>query len=230
MLRPISAVWSLSEIFLCLIISVSIPGIFVFGFHLIMQIFAANIVKVCGCGGLIVSTLVVSRHILPYKEILNYSKYVPEWIPSTVQSRDLPFIFVVFEVVLGVFGLASDWPLTMLAFCVSWVYIRYCMYFSYADVRGDHSNEFSFSSLFPKLLVRGFVDQISCIVYVWAVKKLGPRIDLKSVDKLTVLYSPNDTAGLVTEMRTANYERKNQALMLLDENIASLTREEIAEV
>ena len=181
------------------------------------------------------------RHAFPLREVLNLNRRVPEWIKDylpargIIEYRHLPFLFLLCEVYLGVFvpGWFQDWPMGVLAFFSAWLYVRYCMHFPYANVRGDHSVEFSLSCLFPKL-VRPHVEKTACIVYEFVVGKSGGRLELRSANGAWLYQASEAAAGPFDE-------RKSKALQFLDENIAAiggrksesataLTREEIAEV
>jgi hypothetical protein len=110
------------------------------------------------------------------------------------------------------------------------------MHFPYANVRGDHSSEFTLSLLFPKYL-RPFVDRLAAAVYPATVAVSGGWLELRATEKVSVaiatsLYSPNDAAAAsavietlaagTAEERAKFEERRAKALRFLDDNIAAL--------
>jgi hypothetical protein len=200
--------------------------------------------QVSGCVGLVIPLVIGFRHAFPYKELVNLNKILPavlhEFLPARglIQSRHLPFLCLSTQCVLSFIFPSTfpEWPLALISYFASWFYIRYLMHFSYANLRGDHSSEFTLSLLFPKL-IRPALDRVSIVVYEVLVKVSGGRLELRPVEKVsltvpTTLYSPADAAAataaleviapVTAEDRAKFEERRAKALKFLDENIAAL--------
>jgi hypothetical protein len=115
------------------------------------------------------------------------------------------------------------------------------MSFPYANIRGDHSTEFSFSYLFPKMM-RPTVDRItSGMIYPVMVKVSKGWLAVGQADTSLAytlpmsLYSPGDTAAASAALSTltnssklaasGDVDKRSKALRFLDENIAALKTE-----
>ena len=200
--------------------------------------------QVSGCVGLVIPLVIGFRHAFPYKELLNLNKFLPsvlhDVLPARglIQSRHLPFLCLVTQATLSLIfpSVFPEWPLAVISYFASWFYIRYLMHFSYANVRGDHSSEFTLSLLFPKL-IRPAIDRASILVYEISVRLSGGRLELRQTEKVsltvsTTLYSPADAAAataaleviapVTAEDRAKFDERRAKALKFLDDNIAAL--------
>lgn len=113
------------------------------------------------------------------------------------------------------------------------------MWFSYAEAHGDHSSEFTFTSLFPRPL-RPFVGCFAEIVYSCSVAVAPGFAKLREADGslgTTIMYDPAKASGATGSAggelplaevpaagpaRAEYNARRAKALQLLDENISSL--------
>lgn len=230
-LRSLEQVWPLKELLGFLFFSVGVSGILLLFIGKIIALFFTPY-PVAGCTSLIIAILVGYRHIYPYREILNLKNLVPDsvlkYLPcgGVVQARHLPFSIISIELLLWVFwpALFPDVFLAAFTLLTSWVFIRYSMFFPYANERGDHSSDFVLSALFPKR-IRPHIDQAAAVVYA----RLGSVIELRDKVTSTGLYSPNVTALSAADPNET--QKRMAAFMVLEETIAKgLTKEEIAEV
>lgn len=189
-----------------------------------------------GCAGLVFALVIGFRHAFPYKEVVNLNKYFQQVLPARglVQSRHIPFICLLSEFALAWFFplYFTEWPLAMAAYFSSWFYIRYLMWFPYANLRGDHSSEFTLSLLFPKPL-RPPIDRVSERIYSFSCKFSRGLLKLRESDKVSLsMYSPTESAAAsaviegfgetTQEKRTKFEEQRIKALKFLDDNIAAL--------
>ncbi len=269
-MAPLESLWSAKELLLYISFSTGMSGMFFILLKLLVFIIFRNesfFIPVGGTTGYIIALLIGFRHAFPYQEIINLYKIIPspmnELLPARgiLQARHLPFLCLVMELCLAVLAPAyfQEWPLALLSFLSSWVYIRYLMHFPYANLRGDHSSEFNFALLFPKF-IRPTVDAFAGMIYAIIVRMTKGFLALRATDRTGLmsggtLYSPADTAAAVAVISSlANNsssiednspdDRRLRTLKFLDDNIASLigkrerfgsndkglTREEIDEV
>jgi hypothetical protein len=106
------------------------------------------------------------------------------------------------------------------------------MWFRYANVRGDHSVEFSFSFLFPKFM-RSYVEKITgAFLYPIMVKISGRRLALRATPDITCLYAPKDSGAAAAALASlfgdpvclgVEEDERSKALRDLDDRIAALT-------
>ena len=237
----LEALWSPREILQYLAFSCGLPGLLflVYRIGVSMILTDSSLQPVCGCAGLIITLVVGIRHAFPLKELINLNKILPSavhgFLPARglVQARHVPFLCLSTEVLLGTIFPTwfPEWPLAVLAYLSSWIYIRYLMHFPYANLRGDHSTEFNFSLLFPKWS-RHTIDRFGSIVYT-VLSKFTNVFEIRSPDKTTLnsnisLYSPADAAAATAVMEAIGTEkakfeeRRAKALRFLDDNIATL--------
>ena len=246
-LSMLEALWTAREILQYIGFSIGVAGGLValvsfLCYHLLGS--SAAVSTGGGCVAIVLTLLIGFRHAFPFKEVLNLNRVLPaavhEFLPARglIQARHLPFLCLSSELVLAVAfpSWFSDWPIGIVAYFSAWFYIRYLMHFPYANVRGDHSSEFTLSLLFPKWL-RPSIDRLSAMVYPVAVMATGGWLELRVTDKISVaiassLYSPTDAAAAssvievlaagTAEERAKFEERRAKALKFLDDNITAL--------
>lgn len=247
-MAPLESLWSVKELLLYVGFSTGISGaLFIMSKLLVFAVFRNEsfFTPVGGTTGYIIALLIGFRHAFPYQEILNLYKVIPspanELLPGrgVLQARHLPFLFLILELCLAIVAPAyfQEWPLALLSFFASWLYIRYFMHFPYANVRGDHSSEFNFALLFPKL-IRPTVDAMAAMAYRVVVMITKGLFAVRVADRMNTsstgnLYSPADTAAavaVISSLANASHldssspdDKRLRTLKLLDENIASLT-------
>ena len=242
----LEALWRPLELLRFVLFSTGVSGFFALGVVYILQIIEgqSRTPHLSGCIGLVITLVIGFRHAFPYKQVLNLNRYFPpilhELLPARglVQSRHLPFLILCSALALGWFFpfYFPDWVFALPSFFASWFFIRYLMNFPYANVRGDHSSEFNFSLLFPKVL-RPWIDRVSEVVYLFACRVTGGWVELRVTDKVSLavassMYSPSDSAAAsaviegfseTSEEHKAKFEeRRMKALQFLDANIAAL--------
>lgn len=238
----LEALWSTREIVQYIAFSCGVPGIVLLITRCISDVVLGSDARthaVSGCVGLVITLMIGVRHAFPLKELLNLNKILPKPVQGLlparglVQARHIPFLCLSTEIVLSIIfpSWFPEWPLAILAYISAWVYIRYIMHFPYANLRGDHSSEFNFSLLFPKLS-RPTIDRFGSIIYSILIQFSG-YFELRASDKSSLtanvsLYSPADAAAANAVMEAIGTEkakfeeRRAKALKFLDENIANL--------
>lgn len=260
---PLESLWNVKEWLMYIFFSMGVSGmIFILSKLLIFMLFhnESFFTPVGGTAGYVIALTIGFRHAFPYQEIVNLYKLIPaplnEFLPARgiVQARHLPFLCLLSELVMAIAVPSSfrEWPLALFSFFTSWVYIRYLMHFPYANARGDHSSEFNFALLFPKM-IRPTADWIAGHLYALAVRITRGYVALRVTDRVAsmssvTLYCPADTAAAAAAISSlannspmtgsATDDKRIRTLMFLDENIASiigknesgLTRQEINEV
>ena len=233
---PLEELWSSRELFNFISFSITISGLTVW----VLSFFACFSHNIAGAMALVIPLSVGFRHALPYQEVVNCNRYLPtllrDRLPGRgiVQARHVPFICVVGDILAAVIFPASfsEWPLAVTSFVTSWVYIRYMMWFPYTNIRGDHSNEFSFSFLFPKI-IRPYVEKLTgSVIYPIFVRLLGNRLELRATSEITSLYAPSDSVAATAAFTSLTGEpvclgvhedERSKALRDLDDRIAALT-------
>ncbi|XP_078171580.1 rhomboid protein-like protein [Carex rostrata] len=107
-----------------------------------------------GFHGVLSGFLVGVKQILPDQE-LNFLKIKAKWIPSLVASVSVAVSFFMTEAM-------SYLPAILFGMYASWTYLRYFQKRPETGLKGDPSDEFSFSSFFPEFL-RPVLDPIASI-------------------------------------------------------------------
>jgi len=77
--------------------------------------------------------------------ILRHFSYISQWLPT---------LFVLVSVAISFFleGSASYIPTIIFGIYMSWIYLRYFQRKPETGLKGDPSDDFSFSSFFPEFL------------------------------------------------------------------------------
>ncbi|KAF4670372.1 hypothetical protein FOL46_000889 [Perkinsus olseni] len=171
----------------------------------------------------------------------------------SIRAEHLPFTLLVIALIVALFCPVTspahhDVALTAGAFISGWVYIRYYMYFYFAQQRGDHSNEFRFAMLFPKVM-RPYLDRICGGLYAITTRMCGNfrlRHGRSSSEILPsdMLYGPSATAQaqarsralfsaatgqaatVATSAKREFEDRRKRALQFLDDNMGALSSRE----
>ena len=110
------------------------------------------------------ASAIAYRHCFPTRPI---APSMSDIIPTRkFQARHFPFILLCISFIgwLIAYSYFADFSLSVLSFFISWLYIRYFMFFKFAGVRGDHSPDFAFEFLLPKI-TRGFVSVLAQTIY-----------------------------------------------------------------
>ncbi|KAL6657468.1 hypothetical protein ACP70R_005248 [Stipagrostis hirtigluma subsp. patula] len=111
-----------------------------------------------GFYGVLSGLLVGIKQLLPDQELnLFVLKIKGKWIPSLVALISVVVSFFVKELV-------SYLPLLLFGIYMSWIYLRYFQKRLETGLKGDPSEEFSFSSFFPEFL-RPILDPIASIFH-----------------------------------------------------------------
>nr|CAD1840912.1 unnamed protein product [Ananas comosus var. bracteatus] len=105
-----------------------------------------------GFYGVLAGFLVGIKQIMPDQELL---KIKAKWVPSLVILFAVAISFFVAESL-------SYLPTLLSGFYMSWIYLRYFQKYPETSLKGDPSDEFSFSSFFPEFL-RPIIDPIASI-------------------------------------------------------------------
>ena len=177
-----------------------------------------------GTGALNLLIAIAYRHAFPLKPLL---PSIAETIPTRIfQARHLPFIMLSVHLIYGIFWARR---LTMIlsvlcSYWASWCWIRYFLHFPFANITGDHSEQFSFDLLFPSVL-RPMLKP-ACAWFYTCACKLSKFWILRSDAGSSNLYAPNETAaaasvGQTPEDRAAYETRRLKALRFLEQNIGS---------
>ena len=190
--------------------------------------------------GVIIPLSIGFRHALPYQEVSDLNRYLPKLLQGRlpgrgiVQARHLPFLCLAGELVAAIIfpSYFTEWPLALTSFVSAWFYIRYLMWFPYSNLQGDHSTEFSFSFLFPKL-IRPYVEKLTGLVlYRIIVRLSNGRLALRQSTDIASLYSPSDSAAAAAAFASltgdpvcmdVDEDERSKALRDLDDKIAALT-------
>ncbi|KAL5680387.1 hypothetical protein ACJX0J_006772, partial [Zea mays] len=113
---------------------------------------------VSGFYGVLSGLLVGIKQILPDQELnLFVLKISAKWIPSIVAFTSVVVSFFVKESI-------SYLPIILFGIYMSWIYLRYFQRSLEVGLKGDPSDEFSFSSFFPVFL-RPVLDPIASIFH-----------------------------------------------------------------
>ncbi|XP_003557876.1 rhomboid-like protein 19 [Brachypodium distachyon] len=111
-----------------------------------------------GFCGVLSGFLVGIKQILPDQELnILVLKIKAKWIPSLVAFISVSVSFFLKESM-------SYLPILLFGTCTSWIYLRYFQKRLEAGLKGDPSDEFSFSSFFPGFL-RPILDPIASIIH-----------------------------------------------------------------
>jgi len=119
---------------------------------------------------------------------------------SGLQYQHLPFALTVAVVLVGVLQPkhVPEWPFAPWAFFYGWLYIRYLMWFSYAEAYGDHAPDFCFAALFPPRF-RPLVAWVGSVTH--RVASFACSLELRENDVESgqgILYDP--AVAMETEM------------------------------
>jgi hypothetical protein len=204
----------------------------------ILTFFVRSSHGIGGVMGLVIPLAMGFRHALPYQDVVNLAKFIPikfhGYLPGrgNIQARHVPFLCLVYELVGAciVPSYFTEWPLVILGFIASWFYIRSIMWFPYANVRGDHSVEFSFSFNFPRL-IRPYIEKVTGgFLFRLLNRIMKNRLSLRQSSEMTTLYSPGDLASassaltaLIGDPVCLEQDERSKALRDLDDRIASLS-------
>lgn len=113
---------------------------------------------VSGFYGVLSGLLVGIKQILPDQELnLFVLKISAKWIPSIVAFISVAVSFFIKEVM-------SYLPIILFGIYMSWIYLRYFQRRLEVGLKGDPSDEFSFSSFFPGFL-RPILDPIASVFH-----------------------------------------------------------------
>ncbi|AQL06458.1 Rhomboid-like protein 19-like [Zea mays] len=113
---------------------------------------------VSGFYGVLSGLLVGIKQILPDQELnLFVFKISAKWIPSIVAFISVAVSFFMKEVM-------SYLPIILFGIYMSWIYLRYFQRRLEVGLKGDPSDEFSFSSFFPGFL-RPILDPIASVFH-----------------------------------------------------------------
>lgn len=107
-----------------------------------------------GFSGILAGFLVGIKQIMPDQE-LGLLKIKAKWVPSLAVVLSVAISFFTAES-------ASYLPLLLFGIYMSWIYLRYFQTSPETNLKGDPSNDFSFSSFFPEFL-RPVLDPIGSV-------------------------------------------------------------------
>lgn len=114
---------------------------------------------ISGFNGILLGFLVGIKQILPDQELSLFSavRIKAKWLPSLV---------LLLSIVASFFleGSAAYLPTLIFGTYMSWIYLRYLQKRPETNLKGDPSDEFSFSSFFPEFL-RPVIDPIASIFH-----------------------------------------------------------------
>eukprot|EP01097_Dermamoeba_algensis_P002999 TRINITY_DN2206_c0_g1_i1.p2 TRINITY_DN2206_c0_g1~~TRINITY_DN2206_c0_g1_i1.p2 ORF type:complete len:143 (-),score=31.49 TRINITY_DN2206_c0_g1_i1:153-581(-) len=98
-------------------------------------------------------------------------------------------MFLLLSFALYVFRINIQPSYTFFGFLISWTYLRFFQVSG--DIKGDHSDSFSFASFFPELL-RPFVSLVSGVIYI-IVSNIGiiPKTNRKDQHHTRPFVDPN---------------------------------------
>lgn len=247
LVKMLERLWSLRAVALHLTFSTACSGVVVF----IMEVVRVHrthkesefFKPVRGCIGLLVTVAVGLRHAYPFEAI--------PMLPRSwgLQCQQLPFGLTTVTTVVGLIAprWLPEWPFAPLALIFGWLHIRYLIWFPYADTHGDHSPEFGFAALFPRVL-RPFISCVGELVYGFGLIVMPSLVKLRQADETlghSMVYDPaqaespassqgngglHTPRGPSTELplpaqavQSQEYNaRRAKALALLDEHIGSL--------
>lgn len=183
-----------------------------------------------GCSGLVVALAIGVRHSYPLEALPFFPR---SW---GLQCQHVPFAFsagcVIVSCVFPV--MAPELSFASFAFFFGWLHLRYMMWFPHTNVHGDHSPDFTFASMFPRLL-RPVVTCIGTPVHNLSAACCPGFVHLRQAD-------PDAGQGIVCDPTAAAFSDQNvswgpsssdagskeykarraKALALLDQNINSL--------
>ena len=166
-----------------------------------------------GQTGLLMASSIAYRHAVPTRPLL---PLISDIIPTRLfQARHLPFIILCISILGYIIQPLhfADLPFVLSSFFTSWFYLRYYFHFKLAGVRGDHSTDFSFDVLFPRV-TRPYISYITSHVFACACRFV-PQLRLRSAED-DVLYDKGGDSSV--EMR------RQKALKYLEENITKLSQ------
>jgi len=200
-------------------------------------------VPVRGCIGLLVALAVGLRHAYPLEGL----PLLPRFLG--MQCQHLPFGLAVSIATVGLLAprwVLPEWPFAPLSLFFGWLYLRYLMWFPYAEAHGDHSPDFCFATLFPQP-VRPIISCFSAVTYALSALVAPGFVRLREVDTdvgHAIVYDPGkalefggsadtcrppgpavDVADPAVPGGPGSQEynaRRAKALQLLDDNINSL--------
>ncbi|OAY71599.1 Rhomboid-like protein 19 [Ananas comosus] len=107
---------------------------------------------ISGFYGVLAGFLVGIKQIMPDQELLK------------IKAKRVPSLVILFTVAISFFVAESlsYLPTLLSGFYMSWIYLRYFQKYPETSLKGDPSDEFSFSSFFPEFL-RPIIDPIASI-------------------------------------------------------------------
>ncbi|XP_022939647.1 rhomboid-like protein 19 [Cucurbita moschata] len=111
---------------------------------------------VSGFYGILAGFLVGIKQIIPDQE-LPVVKLRAKWLPSLA-------VFVSIAVSFWTTGAATYLPTIIFGTYISWIYLRYWQRKPEAKLKGDPSDDFAFSTLFPELL-RPVIDPVASVIH-----------------------------------------------------------------
>lgn len=231
--RLLEKLWTAKAIALHLIFSVASSGLFFFLtelFHVYRTYHERDFfVPVRGCAGLLVALAVGVRHSYPLEAL--------PLLPRTwgLQFQHLPFALASFACILGFLAPESlpDWPFAPPAFFFGWLHLRYLMWFPHAQAHGDHSPDFCFAALFPRV-IRPVVGCVGAVVHGLGDLVVPGFVRLRQVDVdagHSIVYDPAMAMSVLAAYPSVvipggpgskEYEaRRAKALALLEESARS---------
>mmetsp|Transcript_74965 Transcript_74965/g.163647 ORF Transcript_74965/g.163647 Transcript_74965/m.163647 type:complete len:378 (-) Transcript_74965:372-1505(-) len=150
--RALEAKWSTQTIILHVLPTVGLSGLVFFVLELV-HVYRTHhdkewFVSTRGTAALLLALAMALRQACPHE-------VVPHTPPALrLQSRHLPFCLLCIYCVLGLAlpGLVEDASFAPPAFFFGWLHLRYTLWIPHLQVYGDHSDDFTFASLFPKPL------------------------------------------------------------------------------
>jgi hypothetical protein len=218
-LIPVESLWESEAVFKYIFFVVTVSGTTLLFLRLTSSAHHSLLVTTVGLN---MAITMAYRHAFPLKPI---APSMSDIIPTRIfQSRHMPFLVLLFNFSDALFSKSLGIAVISCAsFFWSWFYIRYFLWFPFAQIRGDHSETFNFDLLFPRWSrtqvswVTVLVHKIACGIY--------PRLfTLRAPIDGGVLYAQRDTAlaekvGQSAEDRAAYEARRLKAIKFLEQNI-----------
>ena len=163
-----------------------------------------------GCGPLLIAISVAHRHAFPLTPL---APSLTDLIPKRLfQSRHLPFILIVAEIIgrLTFPSAFTESHVSLFSLFFAWLHIRYFQYFPFAQVRGDHSEEFAFPTLFPRFTRKAMASL--CDVVYTIVSAKSPFFRLRTHEKISAVEVAAVSTGVYARAETEEAENVGKSL------------------
>jgi hypothetical protein len=146
-LSALEVVWSRRAVLMLILFSILTASVSTF----VLQLMAVS-GSFHGQSGVLMAASIGYRHAFPTRPL---APFLSELIPTRIfQSRHLPFVLLCSSFIGSLCAprYFTDFQFAAFSFFWAWFYLRYLFFFEFANVRGDHSSDFSFDFLFPRAL------------------------------------------------------------------------------